>query len=220
MSPTTQMSDSYITGVLLALAGGFLDAYTYICRGGVFANAQTGNIVLLGVHIAEGRWAAALVYLAPVAAFFLGICFAEMVKRRFREQTTVHWRQIILGVEIAVLLLVACLPSSRDMLANTLVSFICSLQVESFRKVHGNPYATTMCTGNLRSATEQIYLYRITRDRAQLRRSLEYYGVILCFIIGALLGTVFSYWLDLPAVLIACLFLAIAFLLMFRRVQE
>jgi uncharacterized protein DUF1275 len=35
------------TGLLLAGAGGFLDAYTFIGRGGVFANAQTGNIVLL-----------------------------------------------------------------------------------------------------------------------------------------------------------------------------
>ena len=41
-----QMSETVLIGSLLALAGGFLDAYTYICRGGVFANAQTGNIVL------------------------------------------------------------------------------------------------------------------------------------------------------------------------------
>src|SRR5580658_6145873 len=38
------------TGLLLAGVGGFLDAYTFVGRGGVFANAQTGNIVLLGVR--------------------------------------------------------------------------------------------------------------------------------------------------------------------------
>ena len=46
-------SESYIVGVLLAIAGGFLDVYTYISRGGVFANAQTGNIVLLGICAAD-----------------------------------------------------------------------------------------------------------------------------------------------------------------------
>lgn len=219
MSQKIQMSDSYATGALLAMAGGFLDAYTYICRGGVFANAQTGNIVLFGVKLAELQWASAMEYLLPIFAFFLGICFAEMIKRRFRKKTTVHWRQIILAVEILILLLVAGLPQSQDMLANTLVSFICSIQVESFRKVHGNPYATTMCTGNLRSATEQLYLYRLSHDRSQLKRSLEYYGIILFFILGAALGALFCHWLGLLAVLLPCLFLGFAFCLMFRRVS-
>ena len=44
-----QMSETLFLGALLTVTGGFLDAYTYLCRGKVFANAQTGNIVLLGV---------------------------------------------------------------------------------------------------------------------------------------------------------------------------
>ena len=40
--------------VVLAVAGGFLDAYTYLTRGGVFANAETGNMVLLGVRLLQG----------------------------------------------------------------------------------------------------------------------------------------------------------------------
>ena len=36
----------WIFGVLM-LAGGFLGAFTYSVRGGVFCNAQTGNFVLL-----------------------------------------------------------------------------------------------------------------------------------------------------------------------------
>ncbi len=49
-----QMSDSLTVGVLLAVVGGFLDAYTYLLRGHVFANAQTGNIVLLGFRPPKG----------------------------------------------------------------------------------------------------------------------------------------------------------------------
>ena len=30
-----QMSESFLIGTLLAVVGGFLDAYTYIARGGV-----------------------------------------------------------------------------------------------------------------------------------------------------------------------------------------
>ena len=42
--------------LLLAVVGGFLDTYTYFTRGGVFANAQTGNMVLLSIAAAQGKF--------------------------------------------------------------------------------------------------------------------------------------------------------------------
>ena len=61
-----------------------------------------------------------------------------------------------------MLLVIAFVPSGRyDDIVNKLVSFVCSMQVESFRLLHGSAYATTMCTGNLRSATEQLFYYNI-----------------------------------------------------------
>ena len=52
MKESVQPADSLRMGGLLAAIGGFLDSYTYIARGGVFANAQTGNLVLLGLRLA------------------------------------------------------------------------------------------------------------------------------------------------------------------------
>mgnify|MGYP000998856345 CR=1 FL=1 len=52
-----QMSDTFHAAVFVTLSGGFQDAYTYICRGQVFANAQTGNIVLLSAALLRGDWA-------------------------------------------------------------------------------------------------------------------------------------------------------------------
>ena len=40
-----QMSESMLVWILLTFSGGYMDAYTYLFRGGVFANAQTGNPV-------------------------------------------------------------------------------------------------------------------------------------------------------------------------------
>ena len=42
------VSESFRLATILALTGGFMDAYSYLMRGGVFANAETGNIVLEG----------------------------------------------------------------------------------------------------------------------------------------------------------------------------
>lgn len=47
---SNQMSDTFTNAIFLTLSGGFQDAYTYLCRGKVFANAQTGNIVLMSTH--------------------------------------------------------------------------------------------------------------------------------------------------------------------------
>ena len=49
-----QMSDSMKVAVFIVLSGGFQDAYTYTCRDSVFANAQTGNIVLLASSAMHG----------------------------------------------------------------------------------------------------------------------------------------------------------------------
>ena len=50
------IAEFYGVGVMLAIVGGYLDAYTYISRDHVFANAQTGNMVLLAQRgkLAEG----------------------------------------------------------------------------------------------------------------------------------------------------------------------
>lgn len=221
MTRKKQMSETYIIGMILAIVGGFLDAYTYISRGKVFANAQTGNIVLLGVNFAEGEFKEAAFYLLPILAFFVGIIGAEMIKKRHKYNENIHWRQIVIIIEIVTLLIVGFIPSGRfDMLSNILISFVCSLQVESFRKVNGNAYATTMCTGNLRSATEHLYNYKQTKDKQILKNSLQYYGIILFFIIGALIGSLLTHLFFVKAVLFSLIGLVSVFILMFIEEVE
>ena len=57
-----QTSDTFRIGILLSMAGGFTDAYTFVIRGNVFANAQTGNIVLLGLKLVEAKWGEAIFF--------------------------------------------------------------------------------------------------------------------------------------------------------------
>lgn len=212
-----QTSESFRLGALLAVAGGILDAYTYLVRGGVFANAQTGNIVLLGVRLIQGQWSLVLHYLIPILAFAVGVIVAELIKQRFRYSGGVHWRQITVGLELVLLAAVALLPSSLDSLANVAVSFVCAIQVESFRKVNGNAFATTMCTGNLRSGTERLFLYLKSGERDHWARAIQYYGIILCFIGGAALGALCAGPMEQAGVLISLLPLALAFVMMFEH---
>ena len=101
------MSESLPVGILLAISGGLMDAYSYLYRGQVFANAQTGNVLLFSVHLSKGEWEEALHYAFPIAAFLCGValaCFLCYFGRRF---VRLHWQQICVLLEAAVLFWVA-----------------------------------------------------------------------------------------------------------------
>ena len=69
--------------LLLAFAGGYLDAYTWIIHG-VMANAQTANLVLLWVYGSIGEWTKALHFVPPIVAFAVGIVVASWLRRAAR----------------------------------------------------------------------------------------------------------------------------------------
>ncbi|MBS6270379.1 MAG: DUF1275 domain-containing protein [Clostridiaceae bacterium] len=212
-----QMSESMILGVVLTLAGGFQDAYSYNCRGQVFANAQTGNIVLLGQNIASGNFQNALHYLFPLLAFLAGVYLSEWVRELCKSFQKLHWRQIVLAFEIVMLAIAGLLPQSLNVVSNVLMSFACAMQVDSFRKFRGIPCATTMCIGNMRSGTELLCRYHITKDPELKRKSLHYYFIILVFAIGAAIGAVASQKFGNPAIWIAAGLMLLGFILMFVK---
>lgn len=210
--------DAYPMGLLLAFVGGYLDAYTYIMRDRVFANAQTGNMALMALRLAEGHWLEALHYLIPISAFALGIFLVRELRHHLRQKSFDHHRTA-LALEILILTGVSFIPQgSLNDLANVLVSVACALQVGAFKTISGQAYASTMCTGNLRSATEHLHDYIKSKNPASRARSLQYFGIILIFILGALTGGLITPPLGVMSTLVCCALLLFA-LLMIRPAQ-
>ena len=211
-----QMSEAFITALFLSVSGGLQDVYTYLFRGKVFANAQTGNIVLMSQSLFEGDFARFAHYFIPVLAFALGVAAAESIRLRWREAKRMHWRQLVLLTEIALLFVVGFFPAAWDIGANALVSFSCAMQVQAFRKVHGYPFASTMCIGNLRSGMDSLVGFGHTRDKKLLWKGLHYFGVIFVFALGAGIGTqcvgIFgekTIWLSCALLLVSLCFMFI-----------
>lgn len=209
------MSETFINSAVLALSGGFQDAYTYNTREQVFSNAQTGNVVLMSQNFMAGDIVAGLRYLLPLLAFMLGVFFAERMQGRFKYAKKLHWRQTVLLFEIVILLSVGFIPQEWNVAATALVSFACAMQVQTFRTVNGYAYASTMCIGNLRSGTAVLSQYFREKHPQQLRQAMYYFGIILFFAVGAGIGGNLSakYGIRMIWVSSACLFLS--FLLMF-----
>lgn len=196
-----ETSESLLLGVMLAIVGGILEAYTFVGRGGVFCNAQTGNMALLGIEASKGEWAQALRYIPPILAFILGIIVAEAIKR-FPELPFIHdSERAILILEIVILFIIGLIPKTvPNIFINVTISFVASVQVSSFRTLVDAPYATTMLTGNLRSASSAAYNAFTKKDAESAIRAIRYFAIIFSFILGAFIGGLLTILIGVKAV--------------------
>ena len=215
MSEGKHMSEALPLGLLLALTGGILDAYTYLNRGAVFATAETGNLVLLGVNLAMGHWLKVIYYLLPISSYAAGLLVTLAFHRR-SDKLFFHWRQFVVLTECLVVLLATIIPQGElDPLVNCMIAFISAMQVQTFRKFRGCACATTMCTGNLRSGVEALYFHLADKEPGSLDRAKVYFGLIASFVTGAVISSLLAPLFAGRAILVAILPLAASFLLMF-----
>lgn len=173
---------------LIIISGGLQDAYSYFCRDGVFANAQTGNIVLLSVNLVSGNFSGVLKYLIPIIAFSLGAMLAKALFFIFGKSEKLFWKQAVLLVETVVLVSVGFMPQSWNIVGNSLVSFACAMQVLSFEQIYGNDFASTMCIGNIVRMSGSAVTAIAEKDKSAAKRTLLYLIVIVIFAIGACVG--------------------------------
>ena len=209
-----QMSDSLIIMILLSLSGGTQDACSYFLRNHVFANAQTGNIVLMGCHLLSNELTDFIRYFIPVAFFSLGVLTSCFIRSTCRHTGKLHWRHLVLILEILLLFFVGLLPERLNWLANALTSFSCSMQVQAFRTVSGSAYASTMCIGNLRSGMDHFYRFLTDRSKKELKATAIYLLAISSFAVGASLGGYFADLFSFRTIWISCGLLLLCFLLM------
>ena len=117
-----------VIACVFAIVGGYTDAYSYLAHGHVFANAQTGNVVFVGVYASGGEWGQAARHLPPIAAFVLGVATANLLgvksqKREFRATLLCQ------GFELAILLaLIGAGSRLPDEWIVPAISFVAAIQ--------------------------------------------------------------------------------------------
>lgn len=207
-------SESVLLGTLLAVVGGILEAYTFMGRGGVFCNAQTGNIALLAIEASKGNWRHALIYIPPVLAFILGVIIAEVIKKTLPIPFIQDSSRVVLILETGILFIIGFIPNTvPNIFVTVTISFVASVQVSSFRKLVDSPYATTMLTGNLRSASYAAYIAFTKKDFESAVRAIRYLTIIFSFLFGAFLGGVLILLIGIKAIWGAVIVLIISLIL-------
>lgn len=205
------MSKAQFAISFFMLSAGLQDAYSYCVRGKVFANVQIGNIVLMSQYLFAADWNDTMCYLIPLLAFAGGLFAAELVRSQCPRFKAAHYRKFIaLGV-IAMLLVTGLLPNAVNILANSLVSFACAMQLQAFST------ASIVCNDNLCSGAEFFSAFLWNGKRASIKKAGEYFGFIFLFTAGTVLGGVLAYRFRIHTIWFSCGLLLVSFSLMFSQ---
>jgi uncharacterized membrane protein YoaK (UPF0700 family) len=174
----------------LAAAGGFLDGFTYVGHGHVFANAMTGNVVLLGINCLSGSWHTAFRHVPAILAFLGGVCVSDAMQLHPRRRGVSAPYIAVLVLEIGILTSLSLLPAkAADILFTTGIAFAASVQVQTFREVGGHSFSSTFTTGNLRTLTEAAFAWFFeghSPEKARVVRDFSW--ICIAFLAGATAG--------------------------------
>lgn len=209
-------------GSLLAIAAGGLDAYSYLVHGEVFAGLQTGNLILLGIHLLGKNQSSISHYLIAITAFALGTVLSRLIQRRFDRFTFAGARQLfVITWEIIFMVIVALFSKQiPDAIASALLSIAAAAQLQEFRRLKDGAFTSLMMTGNLRQLAASFVdgvLYHESKAREQARDTLV---IILSFVVGAA-STSFlvPYWHG-TSILFSSGLLLLALLVIFSQTKK
>ena len=201
--------EALVIASLLALTGGYLDAYTWIVHR-AFANAQTANLVFLWVYMTAGEWTKALHYVPALLAFVLGVIMASWLRKFTPDKAP----EISVLTEIAFLFVVAILHNRLPQVAGTLgLSFVAAFQTASFPKVEGFNYSSVMATSNFRYTIEGLFAaFAGSPEPRPFRRPYVFGAMCIAFGIGAAIGAIMTevtraYSLAIPVTLLVIVLL-------------
>lgn len=197
--------EALLIACLLAVTGGYLEAYTWIVHR-VFANAQTANLIFLWANVINGDWDDAQRFVLPLLAFGAGVILACWLRWAAPERAA---RTSII-VEIVFLFIVAILHNHVPDRAGTLgISLVAAFQTVSFPRVEGLNYSSVMATNNFRQTIEGLFVALAGgRDPKLFRRPYVFAAMCVAFGGGAVIGAIVTkmtpaYALAVPVTLLA-----------------
>jgi uncharacterized membrane protein YoaK (UPF0700 family) len=200
--------------VLLTVANSFLDAHTYLARGGVFANLQTGNVIFFAIHLSEKHWGDSLSRLWPMLAFIAGVVLSSHIKSGRVDKVLAQPLRWTMASQAAVLVgfgfLPAPLPHSSVVVP---ISLLGGIQVGLFRSIGDLAYMPLATTGNLMRLVEAGYDFIVEKNSSSRRAFMVYACVTGAFAAGAIAGTFTTRLWGLHAIWVSAGLLAVTLIL-------
>src|SRR5271168_4431486 len=200
--------------VLLTLANSFLDAHTYLVRGGVFANLQTGNVIFFAIHLSERHWGDSLSRLWPMFAFITGVVLSSHIKSGRVDKMVPHPLRWTMAIQAAALAGFGFLPATLPpRLVVVPISFLGGIQIGLFRSIGDLAYMPLATTGNLQRLAEAGYDFLVEKNSSSRKAFTVYASLIGAFAAGAIAGAFTTRALGLHAIWVPAGLLAFTLIL-------
>lgn len=208
-------SRSKFFACLLTFCAGFIDAYTFIERGGTLVAGQTGNVVLLSVAMTRHNINQTEVKIASMVSFMLGIFLFTVFQHYFQKS---WWRLASLFPLIAVCAFVGTLPKD---VANVYIvpplAFCMGLVATAFGEVGGIAYNNAFMTGNIKKTMVALGMFIRTKEKNYLKEGSFFASLLGSFVLGAIISAYFVQMYSLKTIYFVVILLLIFLLFRFGQ---
>lgn len=198
--------------LILMFAGGYMGGFTYTIRGGVFCNAQTGNLLKAGIFLGQGHFADILPYVWSLAAYMFGAVLSERLLKK-KWAGSISWEASLVGLEALWCAVLAFLPESAPLAVTQIsVNIMASMQYNTFRQADNISMATTFCTGHVKNMSVALQKWAFEKNAQAGKTALKHLSMLFSFIIGAAAASYISPRVMGKSILVVTVILALVFM--------
>lgn len=188
---TTASASSFITTrrrvtvLLFTFAAGSVDAIVYL-RGHVFTANMTGNSVLLGLYVGQGRGPAAASSLVALASFIVGVLLGALLAGEGGDKVktfTAVRREVFVEAAILAAFAATCFAPRSTSVGSSLLLIISTsgvamgMQSAAVKRLSLPGIATTYITGTITSLFSGLVHHWRLQNSASARSSGAQAGV-------------------------------------------
>ena len=167
---------------LMSAIGGYIGVYSILGRNGIFALAQTMNLIQTVVSLEEGDFLEVAMRVGAVCLFGLAVAFAAVLLRHGEQKR----KKVSIAVTVLVVVCEGIIPLTVSSMAALYPVFLAmTLQWCAFRgpEVYGS--STIFSTNNLRQCVDAYVRYCRNRDMGLHEKACFFGNTLVSYHVGA-----------------------------------
>lgn len=169
---------------------GFIDAFTFLTQDGLFASAQTGNMVVMAAKLFTGDFLEAFAHVSSFIGFAVGAFLAQGLVERFKEYGWKRYR-VYLFLQMMLLFVTALV---QQHIGTSVIGFLLGLlagyELTVFRKIKSTSINNGIMTGNTKNLMNNLYLAIFHKNKESRQTFFTLLNGICVFMLGAGAGTI------------------------------
>lgn len=182
---SSKINSEAVIHYILSFVGGYFGIYAILSRCGIFASAQTNNLISLLHDLLGGNLSDFLFRFGALFLYLLAIILTVWVPERF----SCNLKLLSVLIDGLACLILGFLPMDLNPIVGLYpIFFAMAFQWCSFKGAYGYAGSTTFSTNNLRQFVTAITHFLLKKDEESIPKIHFYGGTLLNFHLGVILS--------------------------------